>query len=218
MKRLFAFALLFFPALMMAQVLPNGSAAATPASQTSKMKFTQDGAFASLVFNSSSTTSGFTQINFQVATGTGNTDSLTYNSLVESADFNTLTFANVFGSIPASAFTGQNTQTLALNIDTSTLPAGSLFSESCTLVFSPFSFTCGAGPAGPISLSFRENDMVSTTVNCHTTTTSGPVTTRTNQHSDNSTANVTGTIFGTDVSGASAQVGVNHMSTIEILR
>lgn len=204
------------PALMIGQVLPNASAPAVPTNQTPRFKFTQDGAFASVNF--SSTASGFVTINLTVATGTSGTDSLQYSSVSEPADFSSVTLTNVFGPIPGSAFTGQNTQTLALNIDTSTLPAGTLTSETCTIVFSPFSITCGAGTAGPISLSWRENDAVSTTVNQHTTTTIGPVTTRINQHSDNSTANVTGTIFGTDVSGAAAQVGVSHMSTIEIDR
>ena len=216
MKRLFVFtALLVFPALMMmAQVIPNASSPAIPANQSSKFKFTQDGAFANLSF--SSTASGFTSINLNVATGTGSTDSLQVSIVTESADFNTLTFANVFGEIPGSAVTGQNTQNLALSIDTSTVTA--LTSESCTLVISPFSFSCGAGPAGQISLSWRENDNVSTTMNNHTKSTVGPVTTISNQHSDNSTANVSGTVFGTDVSTASANVGVNHMSTIQIMR
>lgn len=216
MKRLFVFAAMMFPALMFGQVIPNASAPAVPANQTSRMKFTQDGAFANVSF--SSTASGFASINLAVATGTSGTDSLQYSSVTEPADFSSITITNIFGTIPASAFTGQNTNTLALSIDTSTLPAGSVTSETCTIVFSPFSITCGAGTAGLISLSWRENDAVSTTVNCHTTTTVGPVTTKSNQHSDNSTANVTGTIFGTTVSGAPANVGVSHMSTIEIFR
>lgn len=220
MKRLFVFTALFVcPALMMAQVIPNASGPAVPANQSTKMKFTQDGAFASLIFTSSSATSGTTAISFQVATGTGSTDSLQYSAVIEGPDFSSLTLTNIFGTIPATAFTGQNTQNLALSVDTSTLPDGTIFSETCTLIFSPsFSFSCGAGPAGQISLNWRENDAVSTTTNDHTKTTVGPVTTITNQHSDNSTANVSGTIFGTDVSGASAQVGVNHMSTIQVSR
>lgn len=218
MKRLFAFAaLLFCPALIMAQVIPNASAPATPANQTSKLKFTQDGAFANLNF-ASSDSSGSTVISLQVATGTGSTDSLQYSSIFESSDFNTLTITNEFGTIPGSAFTGQNTQNLALSIDTSTLDPSTFFTESCTIVFSPISVTCGAGTTGQISLSWRENDAVSTTVNDHTKTTVGTTTTITNQHSDNSTANVSGTIYGTSVAGASAQVGVNHMSTIQVLR
>jgi hypothetical protein len=215
MKRLFAVAaLLFFPLLMMAQVIPNASSPAVPANQSTKFKFTQDGAFANVSF--SSTTNGSTSINLSVATGLGSTDSLQIGIVTESADFNTLTFSNVFGTIDGSAFTGQNTQNLALNIDTTAV--STLTSETCTLVFSPFSFSCGAGPAGAISLSWRENDNISTTTNDHTKSTVGPVTTITNQHSDNSTANVSGTIFGTDVSGASANVGVNHMSTIQVMR
>lgn len=219
MKRLFAFAaLLFCPALIMAQVIPNASAPATPANQTSKLKFTQDGAFANLNFASSGT-SGSTVVSLQVATGTDpTTDSLQYSSVTESADFNTLTITNEFGTIPSSAFTGQNTQNLALSIDTSTLSSSQFFTESCTIVFSPISVTCGAGAVGVISLSWRENDAVSTTVNDHTKSTVGTVTTITNQHSDNSTANVTGTIYGTSVAGATAEVGVNHMSTIQVSR
>src|SRR5215471_3326537 len=74
MRRLFAFkamvvlfAVIVFPALLMGQVIPNASAPAVPANQTSKMKFTQDGAFANVSFSQS--TSGFTTITFQVATG-----------------------------------------------------------------------------------------------------------------------------------------------------
>lgn len=215
MKRLFVVAvMMFFPALMMGQVIPNASAGAVPANQTSRLKFTQDGAFANLSLFSS--VNGFSATSLTVATGTGGTDSLQYSAVSEPADFSSLTVTNIFGTIPGSAFTGQNTQTLALSIDTSTVTT--LTSETCTIVFNPFSETCGAGPAGVISLSWRENDAMSTTVNCHTTSTVGPVTTKTNQHSDNSTANVTGTIFGTSVAGATAEVGVSHMSTIEILR
>lgn len=200
----------------MAQVIPNASAAATPANQSTKMKFTQDGAFANLNFTASN--SGFTSITLEVSSGTGTTDSLQISEVTESADFNTLTITNEFGTIPGTAFTGQNTQNLALSIDTSTLDPSTFTTESCTIVFSPISVTCGTGTVGQISLSWRENDAVSTTTNDHTKTTVGTVTTITNQHSDNSTANVSGTIYGTDVSTASAQVGINHMSTIQVMR
>lgn len=217
MKRLFALAaLLFCPALIMAQVIPNASAPATPANQSTKLKFTQDGAFANVNFASNN--SGSSVISLSVASGTGTSDSLQYSAVTESADFNTLTITNEFGTIPGSAFTGQNTQNLALSIDTSTLDPSAFFTESCTIIFNPISVTCGPGTTGQISLSWRENDAVSTTTNDHTKTTVGTVTTISNQHSDNSTANVTGTIYGTDVSGASAQVGVNHMSTIQVMR
>ena len=217
MKRIFAIvALLFFPVLLIGQAIPNASAPAVPTNQSTKFKFTQDGAFANLSFSSFSPTTGSAVVTLSVSTGTGSSDSLTYSSVSESADFNTLTITNIFGEIPGSTFTGQNTQNLALNVDTTGLTT--LTSESCTIVFSPFSIDCGAGPAGTIALSWRENDAVSTTTNDHTKTTVGPVTTITNQHSDNSTANVSGTIFGTDVTGASAQVGINHMSTIQVTR
>lgn len=201
MKRFVAFAaIVLFPILLMGQ--------------STQFKFTQDGAFASI----SLFTPPFTSVGLTVSSGTGNTASLQYALVSEPADFSSITITNVFGPIPASAFTGQNTQQLSLNIDTSTLPAGTVFSETCTISFTTFIETCGPGPVGLIQLSFRENDTVSTQINLHQVQTSGPVTTRTSQRSDNSTANVQGTVFGTDVSTASAQVGVNHMSTIEVTR
>jgi|SRR5579864_1630455 len=201
MKRLVAFAAIVFSPLLLL-------------GQSTDFKFTQDGAFANLT----QFIPPFTSINLSVATGTGNTASLQYSLVSEPADFSSITITNVFGPIPATAFTGQNTQQLSLSIDTSTLSPTTFFSESCTIVFATSTVTCGAGPAGLIQLSFKENDFVSTQVNLHEVQTTGPVTTRTSQRSDNSTATVQGTVFGTDASGASAQVGINHMSTIEITR
>ena len=45
----------------------------------------------------------------------------------------------------------------------------------------------------------------------------GAFTTRIHQRSDNSSANVTGTVFGVTASGA-ATVGVNHSSSLEFIR
>lgn len=196
MKRLIVFAaMMLFPLALMGQI---------------DFKFTQDGAFATF----SQFTPPFTAVSLQVSSGTGSSTSLQFSSVSEPADFSSITITNVFGPIPSSAFTAQNTQQISLNIDTSTVPA--VFSESCTIVFATGIETCGAGPAGLIQLTFLENDSVSTTINEHVVQVSGPVTTRTHQSSDTSTATVSGTVFGTSVSGASASVGLNHMSTIEI--
>ena len=201
MKRLVVFA-----AMLLSPLLLLG--------QNTHFKFTQDGAFANL----SQFTAPFTSINLNVATGTGNTVSFQFTEISAPADFSSFTITNVFGPISASAFTGQNTQQLSLNVDTSTLDPATFFSETCTIVIATATTTCEPGPAGLVQLSFRENDFVSTQVNLHEVQVSGAVTTRISQRSDNSTANVQGTVFGTDVSGASAQVGINHMSTIEVTR
>ncbi|HKR97733.1 MAG TPA: hypothetical protein VJW55_20310, partial [Candidatus Angelobacter sp.] len=46
----------------------------------------------------------------------------------------------------------------------------------------------------------------------------GNFTTRIHQRSDNSTANVSGTLFGTTVSSSNAIVGINHNSSLEYVK
>lgn len=199
MKRLFVFtALLVFPALLVAQ--------------NPHFRFTTEGAFGNV-----SVSSGGTFINLSVSRGPTGT-ALQISEVIEPADFSSITIVNEFGPIPDGSLTGQNTQTLALSVDTSTLDPSTFFSESCTISFVDFSVTCGAGPLGAIQLNWKENDFQSLQTNDHHVQTSGPVTTRTFQKSDTSTADVTGTLYGSDVSGSFANVGINHNSTIEIIR
>jgi hypothetical protein len=186
--------------------------------QTTKFKFVQDGEFASLT--QSTSLSGFSlKVSRGLTTSSGATASLQFSSFSIAPDFSSITFANAFGPIPPGDFTGQNTQNLALNIDTTTLDPTVFFSESCTLLLvSPFTLTCGAGPAGVISLQFTENDAQSTVIHSHEEVTNGPVITKTNQRSDNSTATVQGSVFGTTVGpSAFATVGISHMSSVEIV-
>jgi len=206
MKRLFAFAsVMLLPLLVAAQTANQ------------HQRFTLEGAFATF----SEFTPPFTAVSLRVSTtmstGTPATASLQYSLVSETSDFSSLTITNVFGPIPASAFTGQNTQQLSLNIDTTTLDPTIFFSETCTIVFATATETCAAGPAGVIQLNFQENDFQSTQINLHQVDDNGPVTTRIYQRSDNSTANVQGSVFGSDVSGSPASVGVNHNSTLEII-
>jgi hypothetical protein len=204
MKRLFAFAaLLSFPLLM--------------AAQAQDLRFTQSGEFATF----SQFSAPFTVVSLQVSRGsstTGGTSAfLQYSAVSEAADFSSITITNAFGTIPSGAFTGATTRDLVLNIDTSTLDPATFSSETCTLDLTTFIQTCGAGPAGPIQLEFQENGAQRTIVDLKQTTFSGPVTTHLHQKSDNSTANMQGSIFGTQMSGAPANVGVNHQSTLEII-
>jgi hypothetical protein len=185
--------------------------------QSTKAKFVQDGEFGSL--SQSTGLSGFSvKVSRGLTTGSGASASLQYSSFSIAEDGSSISFANAFGPIPPATFTGQNTQNLTLNIDTTTLDPTVFFSESCTLLLvDPFTITCGPGPAGVISLHFTENDAQSTVVHSHEEITNGPVTTKTNQRSDNSTANVQGSVFGNTVnSSAFATVGVSHMTSVEI--
>jgi len=202
MKRLFAIAaLLSFPLLM---------------AQAQNFKFTQSGEFASFT----QFTPPFTVVSLQVSRGFttsgGASASLQYSVVSEPADFSSISITNVFGPIPSTAFTGATTQDLVLNIDTTTLDPTVFFSETCTIDFTTFIQTCVAGPAGLIQLDFRENGAQRSIVDLKQTTYSGPVTTLLHQKSDNSTANMQGTVFGTQVTGAPANVGVNHQSTLAI--
>lgn len=181
------------------------------------LRFVQNGEFGNV--SQSTSLSGFNlQVSRGFSTTNGATATLQYSAFDIAPDFSSLSFVNAFGPIPPSAFTGQNTQNLALSIDTSTLPA-TFFSESCTLLLvPPFTFTCGAGPAGVISLQFRENDAQTIVIHAlQQEVRNGPVTTLIHQRSDSSTANVQGSVFGTVVApSAFATVGVNHQSTLEI--
>jgi hypothetical protein len=203
MKRLLVVTLMLF--------LPLGMAA-----QTKHFRFIQDGAFAALTQSTGPNSSFTLQVSRGFSTTGGTSASLQYSAFAVSADFTSITFTNVFGPIPSDAFTGQTTHALALNIDTSTLDPTTFFSETCVLDLTTFLETCGAGPAGVIQLQFQENGAQRTIINLKQTAFSGPVTTHLHQQSDNSTASVQGSVFGTDVTGAPASVGVNHQSTLEI--
>ena len=187
--------------------------------QTTKFKFNQDGEFAS--FNQSTDPSS--SVNFSVSrnasTGAGSSASINYLSFNFSSDFTTLTFVQIIGTIPADSFTGQNTNNLNLNLDMSQLDPTTSVSQTCTLDVITFIVTCGAGPTGSIQLNFSQNGATRTRILAlGEEITVGPFTTRIHQRSDNSSANYSGTIFGTPVSGNNATVGINHNSSMEYIR
>jgi len=188
--------------------------------QTTMFKFNQDGEFASLNQSSDFGSSISLSVSRNFSTGTATTASLSYVSFSLSADTNTLTVVQVVGAIPAADLTGQNTQNLAFNFSTSDLDPATSFSQTCTIDLTNLgNSTCGAGPTGTISLSFTQNGISRTRVLAlGEEVTVGNFTTRIHQRSDNSSANVSGTIFGTSVSGGGATVGINHNTSLEFLR
>ena len=123
------------------------------------------------------------------------------------------------GQIPSTAFTGENTQNLTLNLDVSQLDPATSVSQTCTVDLNSLTVTCGAAPTGTMQLNFRENGAQRTRVLAlGEEITVGSFTTRVHQRSDNSTATVSGTLFGTTVSGSGATVGINHNSSLEFIR
>lgn len=186
--------------------------------QNTHLKFNQEGAFGSISGNPDPLTS----FSLQVSRGTNNgvsSTSLTYFQDTFSSDFNTLTIKEIFGTIPNTAFTGDNVQGLTLSLDTSTLDPTTSFSELCTLNFSTLIFTCGPLPTGTISLTFKANGAQSTQIlTCATDQVNGPVTIHTHQRGSTNSANVNGSILGLAVSSSNGTVGVNTQSQIEVIR
>jgi hypothetical protein len=188
------------------------------AAQTKHVKLTNDGAFASLT-TSDSTSNFQLQVSRGLSTGNNTSTNLEFVSVAFSPDLTSLTVLEVVGPIPNSAFSGDNTKSLVLSLDPSTLDPTVTTVESCTLDFTQVTgFVCGPLPAGTIQLTFQENDIQETSLVQTQTSVMGPVTIKSHQRSDSGSANVQGTIFGASVSSSNGNVGVNHLSSIEFTR
>jgi len=189
------------------------------AAQTKHVKLTNDGAFASI-----STSDSLSNLQLQVSRGlsTGNNTStnllLVFSSF--SADLTSATVIEIVGPIPNSAFSGDNTKNLTLDLDPSTLDPAVTTIESCTLDFTQPdpAFVCGALPPGTIHLSFQENDLLQSRLVQTQTSTFGPITIISHQRSEAGSATVQGTVFGASISSSIGNSGVNHLSSIEFTR
>lgn len=189
------------------------------AAQTKHVKLTNDGAFASI--QSSDPTSSFQlEVSRGFSTGNNTSTNLFFVSSSFNAALTVLSVIEIVGPIPNSAFTGDNTKNLALNLDPSTVDPTVTTVESCTIDFTAPnpSFVCGPLPAGTLQMSFQENDFQLNHLVQTQTSTIGSITVISHQRSESGSANVTGTIFGTSVSSSNGNVGVNHLSSIEFTR
>lgn len=189
------------------------------AAQTTRVFVKQSAEFASI---SQSSPDGLSSLSLSVSrianSGSPATAQLLLTQLSVAPDFSSETFTEVSGTIPASSFTGANVANLALNVDTSTLDPTTSFAVTCTVDLIALTEVCGPPANGVISLTFAANGVQNTRiVDLNEVFTNGPVTTNVRQKSDNGTANVTGTIFGTAISSSQATVGVNHESSLEII-
>lgn len=186
--------------------------------QTTMFKFNQDGEFASLNQSTDPNNSFSLSVSRNFTTTAGSSASMTFTGFSFAPDFSTVTVTQIVGAIPSTDFTGQNTQNLALSFDTSQLDPATSFSQTCTVDLFTFTLTCGPLPPGTIQLNFTENGAQRTRILAlGQETTIGNFTTRVHQRSDNSSANVTGTVFGVTAAGA-ATVGINHSSSLEFIR
>jgi hypothetical protein len=183
------------------------------------MKFTQDGAFASV-----STSGSNNNFNLSISRGSSSTSPtstiINFSSFQVSADNNTQTVTSIFGEIPNSAFTGTSTSKLALDLDTSTLDPAVSSRQTCIIHFAPIlDVTCNSGTLGVIQLTFQGNGVVETKILRHEEEDIiGPVTTKIRSTADSGSADVQGSIFGVPVASSAASVGVNHSSSVEVTR
>ena len=186
--------------------------------QTAHFKTTQSGAFASV----SVSPDAFTEVNLSVSRGTtngGTNTSIFFSDVVFAPDFLSLTFTEIFGPIPDSAFTGDNVRGLHLNLDTSTLNPTVTFSETCTLDLVTFTQICGPATTGVIQVDFSGNGFQRTQlITSEKVVTFGPTTVRTHERSDTTSANASGSALGIAISTSGATIGVNRSSQIEITR
>ncbi len=220
MKRLFASAVILFFALSAVANDKHDHDKDRDEHGRKSMKFTQDGAFA----NASAPFTG-TNGNFSINVSRGSSSTspastfINFTSFQLSDDNNTETVTSIFGEIPNSAFTGDKTKNLVLDLDTSTLDPSVSSSQTCTVDLTQLSVFCTSGPLGVIHLEFQENGVQATKILNHVEEDIiGPVTTLIHSSSDNGSANVQGSLFGVPVSSSAATVGVNHSSSIEITR
>jgi hypothetical protein len=191
--------------------------------QTTRIFTRHSGEFANLTSNPDSLHSTTLSVSRIKDSGTAPSATIAYQSVSIAADFSSETFVQIFGTIPATAFTGATTKDLILNLDTSTLDPATSFTQSCTVDLNLLTEVCGPVTTGVIQLEFQENGVQRTRViDFNEIITNGSTTTHIRQKSDNSTANVSGSIFGTPVSsttvGTSATVGVNHEASLEVIK
>jgi len=206
MKRLFVVVLLVFVPLIMA-------------AQPQRIKFQQSGEFATLTSAPDPLSNFNLTVSRTASTTSGAGASLQYFAVTATPDFSSETVVEIIASIPASAFTGNTTKSLVLDLDTSTLDSTTSILQTCTIDLNTFTVVCAPGPFGLIHLEFAENGVQRTQVlDFNEVVTSGTTVTHIHQRSDNSTANVQGSIFGVPVVGASATVGVNRDLSVEVFR
>ena len=108
---------------------------------------------------------------------------------------------------------------MTLDLDTGTLDPATSSSATCSIDTNNLTVICGPATVGTIHLAFQENGVFAIRIlNQDEEDIVGSVTTRIHLTSDNGSANVLGTVFGIPVSNASANVGVNSSSSVEITR
>lgn len=204
MKKLLVFALAILPLSL--------------AAQTTRIFVKQTAEFASFSQSPDAFNSLSISVSRNANSGTPATATILFSQVSVAPDFSTETFTEISGTIPPTSFTGATVNDLVVSVDTSTLDPTTSFAVTCVVDLNALTEVCGPPSNGVIQLEFQANNVQSTRIiDLNEVFTNGPVVTHVRQKSDNSTANVTGTILGVPVSSSTATVGVNHDSSLEII-
>jgi len=151
---------------------------------------------------------------FRGPDGAGGTNTfLDFGRFVENPDGSgSSTFG--FGVIPNSAFDANTLQHVTLNVDISQISGFRV--TTCT--FTPTTFTCAdGGSVGPIQVDWQQNGISSSRSIQHSTFTSGPFTRKLDTDEDLSSADASGTYFGTSFTDTGrASVGKARQSDLTI--
>lgn len=151
---------------------------------------------------------------FRGPDGAGGTNTfLDFGSFVENPDGSgSSTFG--FGVIPDSAFDAHTLQHVTLNVDLSQISGFRV--TTCT--FTRTTFTCAdSGPVGVIQVDWQQNGISSSRSIQHLTSTFGPFTRKLDTDQDLSSADATGTYFGTSFTDPGrASVGKARLSDLTI--
>jgi hypothetical protein len=112
---------------------------------------------------------------------------------------------------------GDNPANISLTVDTSQVPG--FFSTTRTFVFFPsFSETCTGGPFGVIDLQWKQIGNFSTHSVSTVQQNFGVVTLQSHGESDTALALVNGSILGSPMANAVGNSGVNHNTTLTLIK
>jgi len=187
------------------------------AQNNSHVVFHQDGLFASAF-----AFSGGTSIDLNVSRGLDASTRAETFMFVDLSQQTSDGFTDTFisGQIPSNSLQGDDPAHVILDLDTTQVPTVS--ATTCTFNLTDVTFTCAlSSTGGLIHVEWRKTQFsASTHTSADIQQASVQIRINTHQNSDTITTAITGSILGlgVDASNGAGSAGVNHNSTLEIIR
>jgi len=139
---------------------------------------------------------------------------LVFTTFSFTPDASISTFGN--GFVPNEVLRGDSTAHLTLNVDTSQLT--SFQTTTCTFTFSTFTTSCASGPVGIIDLEWQQDGAFNTHSIATTQQNFGQFSLQSHGESDFSSASVNGSVLGMPLVNGSGESGVNHNTTLTLIK